>query len=143
MKTLNNSKTSFVSSSVRFMVALTAIIALNFFQPVSASSPAKNCSIQQKTGNSLLLSIGEQMSGSQTITVENLISGETGWSGTWWSVSPTENMQNVSFANISGSTLPANSEIAIVTITDPVYGFSREFILGTDGGAVILILGDF
>lgn len=143
MKTLNNSNTNTFFSGISFMIALFAVLALNFSQPVRAAGSPESCAMQQKTGSSILLPIGETMSGSQTITVENLISGQSGWSGTWWSVSPTKNMQNVRFSNISGATLPANSEIALVTVTDPVYGFTRQFLLGTDGGAVILILGDF
>lgn len=143
MKTLNNTNTTTIFPGITFMIALFAILSINFSQPLMASGSPEPCAMQQKTGSSVLLQLGEPMSGSQIITVENLISGENGWNNTWWSVSPTENMQNIDFSNISGATLPANSEIAIVTVTDPIYGFSQEFLLGTDGGTVILILGDF
>ena len=94
----------------------------------------------QSGGGSVQLDLGQAMSGEQTISVENLVPGETNW----WNVSISADQQSVVFSTLDTSgPLPANAEVATVTINDPITGISKTFVVGTDGGAILIVLGDF
>jgi hypothetical protein len=142
MKTIN--PTNATSTFTRFtsIFALFALLLLSFPGTLQAGHPAGQ-HLSLTTGSGLVIDLGETMSGSQIITVENLIGDQDSFSGTWWSANPAENMNQIIFNQTSGGSLPANSEVALLTVTDPVYGFTKSYVLGTDGGAILLVLGDF
>lgn len=43
---------------------------------------------------------------------------------------------------VPGGELPANASLAIITLTDPDTGTTSDHLLGTGGGAILIVLAD-
>lgn len=60
-----------------------------------------------------------------------------------WDYSISMNGDQVTlYARNAGESLPESTELVIVTIIDPDSGYERNVLVGTDGGASLLVIAD-
>ena len=78
-------------------------------------------------------------------STEDLFVGNPSFEGCWSDIDLDLDAQTLTFTLQGGGNepMPANAEIAVVHLHDPVAGTDREFLVATDGGATIMILDDF
>ena len=133
MKTFKNQ----FQATLSFFFVLIVLVSAS---SLNATTPQVMDMASQSGGGSVQLDLGQALSGEQTISVENLVPGESNW----WNVSLSPDQQSIVFSSQDTSgPLPANAEAALITVSDPVNGISKTFVVGTDGGAILIVLGDF
>lgn len=98
----------------------------------------------QNSDISITFQVGAQMSSECILVVKNLLQNLAGFEGAYCTVSPSADQQQLTFS-VTGpfSQLPAQTDVATLLVADPTMGFVRTFRVKTDGGSVLLVLGDF
>lgn len=127
---INNSNLA-PNRNITFALSLLLILAITFMSSTSLSAAPQ---LPEEGTQSVVITPETALTSSAYVAIEDLGQGLN------WNYTIQGNGTEV-LITVSGD-LPANATLAHVTVIDPDAGTQTQHLLGTDGGAILMVVAD-